>query len=150
MAGGLHPGEDEEGSDMFSIKRGIELVLVACMADGAALPAWAADSPFVGDWKLNPAKSVLIDEMKVTSLGGNKYSFDFGGGPPETVVADGTDQPGNFGTTNSTTIISPNEWRGVRKKNGKVQVKGIWTLSKDGNTLHDDFTYFPDNGRRFT
>jgi hypothetical protein len=34
----------------------------------------------VGDWKLNPQKSKLIDEMKVTSLGGNKYFFDFGGG----------------------------------------------------------------------
>ena len=80
-----------------------------------------------------PAKSVLTDEMKITSLGGNKYSFDFGGGSPETIVADGTDQQGNSGTTMSTTIVSPDEWRGVRKK--------------DGNRLHDDFTYFPDNGK---
>jgi hypothetical protein len=101
----------------------------------------------LGSWKLNAQKSRLIDEMKITGLGGNKYSFDFGGGPPETVVADGTDQPGNFGTTNSTTIVSPDEWRGERKKNGKVQIAGIWTLSKDGKTLHDDFTYFPDNGK---
>jgi len=85
--------------------------------------------------------------MKITSLGGNKYSFDFGGGSPETIVADGTDQQGNSGTTMSTTVVSPNEWRGVRKKDGKVQIRGIWTLSKDGNTLHDDFTYYPDNGK---
>jgi hypothetical protein len=96
---------------------------------------------------VNPAKSVLRDEMKVTSLGGNKYSFDFGGGSPETIVADGTDQQANSGTTMSTTIVSPNEWRGVRKKDGKVQISAIWTLSKDGNTLHDDFTYFPDDGK---
>jgi hypothetical protein len=107
----------------------------------------SANDPMLGNWKLNAQKSRLIDEMKITSLGGNKYSFDFGGGPPETVVADGTDQPGNFGTTNSTTIVSPDEWRGERKKNGKVQIAGIWTLSKDGKTLHDDFTYFPDNGK---
>lgn len=131
---------------MGSMKRGIELLL-ACMAARAAFSAWAADSPFLGDWKLIPGRSVLIDEMKVTSLGGNKYSFDFGSGPPETIDADGTDQPGNFGTTMSTTIVSPNEWRGVRKKDGKVQIRGIWTLSNDGNTLHDDFTYFPDNGK---
>jgi hypothetical protein len=107
---------------------------------------WAADDSFSGKWKVNPAKSVLTDEMKITSLGGNKYSFDFGGGAPETSVADGTDQPGNSGTTMSTTIVSANEWRGVRKKDGKMQVRGIWTLSKDGNALHDDFTYFPDKG----
>ena len=117
---------------------------IVCLAAGAL---WAVDDPSLGKWKVNPAKSVLTDEMKISSLGGNKYSFDFGGGSPETIVADGTDQPGNSGTTMSTAIVSPNEWRGVRKKDGKVQIRGIWTLSKDGNTLHDDFTYFPDNGK---
>ncbi len=117
---------------------------IVCLAAGTLR---AVDDPFLGKWKVNPAKSVLMDEMKVTSLGGNKYSFDFGGGPPETIVADGTDQPGNSGTTMSTTIVSPNEWRGVRKKDGKMKVRGIWTLSKDGNTLHDDFTYFADDGK---
>jgi hypothetical protein len=112
-----------------------------------ATAAWSADDPMLGNWKLNAQKSRVIDEMKITSLGGIKYSLDFGGGPPETIVADGTDQPGNSGTTNSTTIVSPDEWRGERKKNGKVQIVGIWTLSKDGKTLHDDFTYFPDNGK---
>jgi hypothetical protein len=110
--------------------------------------ASAADDPMLGNWKLNAHKSRLIDEMKVESLGGNKYSFDFGGGPPETIVADGTDQPGNFGTTMSTTIVSPDKWRGERKKDGKVQIVGIWTLSEDGKTLHDDFTYVADNGKK--
>ena len=117
---------------------------IVCLATGTL---WAVDDPFSGKWKVNPAKSVLTDEMKITGLGGNKYSFDFGGGSPETIVADGTDQPANSGTTMSTTIVSPNEWIGVRKKDGKVQIRGIWTLSKDGNTLHDDFTYFPNNGK---
>ena len=117
---------------------------IVCLAAGTL---WAVDDPFLGKWKVNPAKSVLTDEMKVTSLGGNKYSFDFGGGSPETIVADGTDQPGSSGTTMSTTIISPNEWRGVRKKDGKVKISANWTLSQDGNTLHDDFTYFTDDGK---
>lgn len=47
----------------------------------------------------------------------------------------------------STTIISPNERRGVRKKDGKVKISANWTLSQDGNTLHDDFTYFTDDGK---
>jgi hypothetical protein len=127
---------------MRRLPRNSQLLAIVCLAAGTL---WAVDDPSLGKWKVNPAKSVLMDEMKVTSLGGNKYSFDFGGGSPETIVADGTDQPGNSGTTMSTTIISASEWRGVRKKDGKMQVRGIWTLSKDGNTLHDDFTYFPDN-----
>ena len=117
---------------------------VVCLAAGAL---GAADDPLVGKWKVNPSKSVLTDEMKVASLGGNKYSLDFGGGTPETIVADGTDQKANFGTTVSATMVSPNEAIIVRKKDGKVQVRGIWTLAKDGSQLHDDFTYFPDNGK---
>ena len=120
------------------------LVATTCLAAGTL---WAQESSFVGEWKMNAKKSKLTDEMKVTGLGGNKYTFDFGGGDPETIVVDGTDQPGNFGTTMSTTVVSKDEWIGVRKKNGKTQIKGIWTLSKDGNKLHDDFTYFPENGK---
>jgi hypothetical protein len=125
-------------------KHAFLLLPLACLAAGAAR---AADDPMVGDWKLNPQKSKLTDEMKVTSLGGNKYAFDFGGGSPETIVVDGTDQPGNFGTTFAVTAVSPDEWTGVRKKDGRVEIKGIWKLLKDGNTLHDDFTFISDNGK---
>jgi hypothetical protein len=130
------------GESVF--KRAVLLLLFAWLTAGAV---WAADDPMVGDWKLNPQKSKLTDEMKVTSLGGNKYAFDFGGGSPETIVVDGTDQPGNLGTTFAVTAVSPNEWTGVRKKDGRVEIKGIWKLSKDGNTLHDDFTFISDNGK---
>jgi len=126
------------------VRQSFLLFSLACLS---ATAAWSANDPMLGNWKLDGQKSRLIDEMKITSLGGIKYLLDFGGGPPETVVADGTDQPGNNGTTNSTTILSPNEWRGERKKDGKVQIVGIWTLSKDGKTLHDDFTYFPESGK---
>ena len=129
---------------MRILPRNSPSLAIVCLATGTL---WAVDDPFLAKWKVNPAKSKLTDEMKVVSLGGNKYSFDFGGGSPETIVADGTDQPGNGGTTMSTKIVSPNEWIGTRKKDGKVQIRGIWTLSKDGKTLHDDFTFFPDNGK---
>jgi hypothetical protein len=125
-------------------KRAFLLLALVCLAAGAA---WAANDPMVGDWKLNPQKSRLIDEMKVTSLGGNKYSFDFGGGSPETIVVDGTEQPGILGTTLAVSVVSPDEWRVVRRKNGRMEVQGIWTLAKDGNALHDDYTEFSDNGK---
>ncbi len=35
----------------------------------------------------------------------------------------------------------------MRKKDGRVEIKGIWTLSKDGNRLHDDYTGTGENGK---
>jgi hypothetical protein len=71
---------------------------------------WAANAPFVGEWKLSPSKSKLTDQMKVESVAGNKYAFNFGSGSAETIVPDGTDQPGLAGTTLSITIEGP-DWR---------------------------------------
>jgi hypothetical protein len=110
---------------------------------------WAADDGLVGKWKLNPSKSTLTDQMKVESAGGNKYVLDFGGGSPETIAADGTDQPGNYGTTFAITVAAPDKWKGVRKKDGRVLLTGIWTLSKDGNSLTDDFTSYRPDGSQF-
>jgi hypothetical protein len=131
-----------KGGPMF--KPAFLLLPLACFAAGVA---WAANDPMVGNWKLDSQKSRLIDEMKVTSLGGNKYSFDFGGGHPEAIVVDGTDQPGMSGTTYAVQAVSPDEWTSVRKKDGRVELKAIWKLSKDGNTLHDDYTGIGDNGK---
>lgn len=124
--------------------RALVLVSFACLT---AVAASAADDPMIGRWKLNQQKSRLVDEMKVASLGGNKYSFDLGGPNPEIIVVDGTDQPGITGTTLAVSADSPNHWTVVRKKDGHVMVKGIWTLSEDGNSLHDDFTAFGEDGK---
>ena len=47
------------------LKRTFQLLLVALLGTGAL---WAADNPFVGDWKLNPSRSKLTDVMKLESL----------------------------------------------------------------------------------
>lgn len=109
---------------------------------------WAANDPFVGKWKLNPSKSELTDEMRVESAGGNKYTFIFGA-DAETIAVDGTDQPGIFGTTLSVTADGPSTWKVVRKKDGRMLVEGIWTLSADGQTLRDDFTGYRPNGSTY-
>src|SRR5690242_3755464 len=125
------------------LKRSLQVFLFTCLA--ASLRA--ADNPFVGDWKLNPAKSKLTDEMTVESLGENKYAFDFeGNGNRETIVVNGTDQPGGFGTTLSIGVAGPRMWKVVRKKNGRTMVNAIWTLAEDSNTLTDDFTFLPEKG----
>ena len=124
------------------LKLKFSLALAACVV---ACAAWAADAPFVGTWKLNPSKSQLADQMTMESAGGNKYTFDVGGGP-ETVAADGTDQPGYGGTTVAVTLTGPDSLKFVRKQEGRVLLTAYWTLSKDGSTLNDDFTSFARDG----
>jgi hypothetical protein len=123
-------------------KRPFQWLVVACVVTGTL---WAATDPFVGHWKLNPSKSKLIDHMKVESLGGNKYAFDFGGGP-EMVAVDGTDQQAVQGTMLSVTVEGPDTWKVVRKKDGRVLLTAAWKLSPDGNTLTDNYTEFQPNG----
>ena len=118
------------------------LILAASLVTCAA---WAANAPFVGEWKMNPSKTRLTDQMKMESAGGNKYTFDVGGGP-ETVAADGTDQPGYGGTTVAVTLTGPDSLKFVRKKEGRMLLTANWTLSKDGSTLNDDFTSFAPDG----
>lgn len=126
-----------------SFKRSLPLMIMVSLV---ACAAWAESDPMIGDWKLNPQKSKLTDVMKVSSLGANKYSFDLGGPEPEIAVADGTEQPGHFGITITVTVDGPDRWTVVRKKDGKVLVTGIWTLSNDGSHLTDHFTAKARNG----
>jgi len=109
----------------------------------------AMNDSFVGKWKLNPEKSTMHDQMKVTPAGANRYAFDFGGGP-EFIVTNGTDQPGLEGSTLAVTVEGPHVWRVVRKKNGRMQISAIWTLSPDGHSLRDHFTGYPSKGSSFT
>jgi hypothetical protein len=123
-------------------KRILEIVPAVCLAAGMA---WAAESPFIGDWKLDSSKSRMPDEMKVQSQGGNKYAFDFGGGA-ETIVVDGSDQPGTRGTLLSAKAEAPDTWIVQRKKDGRLLLKATWKLSKDGNTLTDYYREFESDG----
>src|SRR6185437_1687238 len=120
----------------------------AAIAAIFASSARAADNPFVGDWKLNPSRSKLTDVMKVESLGGDKYTFNFSGGP-ETVVLDGTDQPGHYETTLAV-AVEGDTWKVVRKKDGRIQISSLWSLSEDGSTLTDHFTGFNANGSSYS
>ena len=123
-------------------KRSFQLLPMACLLTGAL---WAANDPFVGEWKLDASRSKLTDEMKVERVADDKYAFDFGGGA-ETITTDGTDQPGGGGTTLSVSMQGPDSWKVVRKKDGHILITAVWKLSKDGNTLTDDFTAIATDG----
>lgn len=128
------------------VNRTLSLVLGASLILGAAP---TANSPFVGEWKLDPSRTRLTDEMKVENVSGNKYAFDFGGGA-ETILVDGTDQPGAGGTTLSVNAEGLDSWKVVRKQDGRVVITAIWNLSKDGNTLTDNFTSIAPDGSSST
>jgi hypothetical protein len=120
----------------------LKIVQAVCLATGIAS---VAQSPFIGQWKLDSSRSRTPDEMKVQSVGGNKYIFNFGGGA-ETIVADGTDQPGLYGTLLSAKAEAPDTWIVVRKKDGRIMLRGTWKLSSDGNTLTDYYREFAQDG----
>ncbi len=107
--------------------------------------AWATESPFIGEWKLDPSKTRMPDEMKVQSQGANKYAFDFGGGA-ETIVVDGSDQPGCCGTKLSVKPEAVDTWIVERKKDGRLLLRATWKLSKDQSTLTDYYREFEADG----
>jgi hypothetical protein len=124
------------------LNRVLQSLLIVGLVTGTL---WAAQDPFVGKWKVNQSKSRLTDEMKVEAVGANKYTFTFGPGQVDTVVADGSDQPALQGTTLAVTVEGPNHWKVVRKMKGRILLTAYWKLSEDGKTINDDFTqYLPD------
>src|SRR6201987_55288 len=111
----------------------ISLATIAVVCIGAAPLSRAADQPFIGKWKLNLSKSKLADQMTITPVGANKYTLTFAGiGDTETLVADGTDQPGVQGSTISITIESLNDWKIVLKQGDRTVIDANWKLSDDG------------------
>ena len=119
------------------IRRTVQLLLISNLSVGVA---WADDT-FVGEWKLDPSHSQMVDQMKVEKVDAAKYAFNFGGGA-ETITLDGTDQPGVSGTTLSVSTEAPDAWKVVRKREGRVLLIARWKLSGDGGTLTDDYTEF--------
>jgi len=118
-------------------KRSIQSVCFACVI---AATSHAADESLIGKWKLNLSRSKLADQMTIAPAGANRYTLTFAGvGETETLVADGSDQPGVQGSTLSVTIEAPGTWKIVRKRGGNTVLTAIWKLSDDGKALTDTF-----------
>ena len=104
-------------------------------AIAAATAVAAADLPYTGKWKMNPAKSDFGEttityeqlpsgEMQSTSAG-ESYKFKI----------DGKEYPAIFGSTATWKSLDPTKWETTWKLNGKVLTTDILTLSADGKTL---------------
>jgi hypothetical protein len=118
----------------------ISLTSIAVLCVGVAPLSRAADQPFIGKWKLDLSKSKLADQMTIAPAGANRYTLTFAGiGDTETLVADGTDQPGILGSTISITVDAPGNWKIVRKQGGRTLLTANWKLSDDGKALTDTF-----------
>jgi hypothetical protein len=113
---------------------------------GASAPFWTAGDPFVGKWRLDVSRSTIVDDMNVEALGHNRFAFSFEGAPTETIVADGTDQPGLPGTTLAVESESARSLTIVRKQDGHIVLSASWKLSPSGRTLRDSFTSVQPDG----
>ena len=95
----------------------------------------AAEPPYAGKWKLNPAKS---DFGQLTVLyepvadGAFKVTID---GLSYTFKADGKDTPNPWGGTTAWKSIGPTSWESVNRANGKLLGTDTVRLSTDGKTL---------------
>jgi len=126
----------------------MQTVSFIAVAAVTASTFWTPSDPFVGNWRLDVSRSTIVDDMRVETLGPNRYRFNFEGAPAETIVADGTDQPGVFGTTLSVKPENARRLTVIRKQDGRIIVSANWELSQDGNNLRDAFTSLQPDGSR--
>jgi hypothetical protein len=110
-------------------------LLSAVSAIAAVTVIAAADPPYAGKWKMNPAKSdfgqltVAYDqlpsgEMQETAAG-QSYKFKL----------DGKDYPDQFGNIAAWKSVSSTTWQRTLKLKEKVLTTDTFTLSPDGRSL---------------
>ena len=129
-------------------RRVLSFTLTMCWV---AIFCSGATDPFVGKWKLDASRSQLADQITVQAAGRNMFALAFSGSTEtERVTADGTDQPGVFGTTLSITLEEDGTWKIVRKRKGQKVLSAVWSLSGDGKTLSDAFTSYGPDGSAST
>lgn len=127
--------------------RPILLMLAVC---AMAVAAWSADSPFIGTWQLNEAKSKMApgvakvtktvyeasgDEVKVTvsetNPDGTSVTTEWTG------KFDGKEYPVTGGAENSTRsyrMVNARTLAFVNKEGGKVTISGRIVVAADGKS----------------
>jgi hypothetical protein len=125
-------------------------LLVCSLLALLAGAARAADSPWTGTWKLDPAKSHLTGQTFTYSErpggmlhyeDGSTASFDFG--------LDGKEYKTWADHTMVWTAAGRNNWDTVTRAGGKVRAQGHVALSDDGKTLTMTVSGTRGDGRDF-
>jgi len=97
--------------------------------------AFAADPPYAGKWKMNPAKSdfgSMTVAYEQLSAGEFKCTAD---GQSFTFKTDGKDVMTPWGITQAWKMVDAKNWEMVEKTNGKVSANSTLTLTGDGTSL---------------
>jgi hypothetical protein len=113
-----------------------KLLLVCALAVFAALPALAADNPWVGTWTLDLNKSHFTGDTFTYSKAANgMMHFSDGSIANFDFAVDGKEYKTVYDRTTIWTAAGDNAWDSVAKANGKVLSKTHRQLSADGKTL---------------
>ncbi|HXK07669.1 MAG TPA: hypothetical protein VMS37_35075 [Verrucomicrobiae bacterium] len=108
---------------------------LSLITPAVALALFAAEAPYAGKWKMNPAKSdfgqttityeqLSSGEMQATA-DGQSYKFK----------PDGKDYPDPFGNTAAWKSVNATTWETIWKLKGKVLTTDTLTLSPDDKAL---------------
>lgn len=95
----------------------------------------AADLPFAGKWKMNPAKSDFgATTITYTSLPSGEWEST-ADGQTYKFKMDGQDYPDGYGGTAAWKSVDASTWETMSKLNGKVLSTDALKASEDGRTL---------------
>ncbi len=120
-------------------------LLVLAIASGLA----AAENPFAGTWKLNPAKSKFTGatmKFERTSSGTIRFS---GSGMSHTFNVDGKEYPGPVGDLIAWKQVDDHTWETTYKLNGNLVSTDTSKLSPEGKTMTIVSTGTKPNGESF-
>lgn len=129
-------------------------VLVCALVLVAIMPAFAAENPqnpWIGTWKLDPARSHFTHQtFTFTKLPNGLMSFDNGTLGSYDFAVDGKPYKSAWEQTHVWTTAGPNAWDVVvTGPDGKEMGKAHHVLSGDGKTLTSTVTWINPDGSPF-
>ena len=111
-------------------------LLVFALGIVGSVPSGAANNPFVGTWKLDPARSSYPSStFTYTKLDNGSYHFTVSDGPSFDIGFEGKEYTVGGGNTISQTMDGDNAWNSVWKHNGVISSKDRGEISPDNKTL---------------
>lgn len=111
-------------------------ILVCVLGVACSIPAFTADNPFAGKWRLDPVKSSYPGlTLTYTKLENGSYHFAAEGGPSFDIGFEGKEYNVGQGYTISQTTDGENAWNSVWKHNGEITSKDRGEISPDNKTL---------------
>ena len=133
----------------FTDARQASRVLLFVLVTAAAV--CAADSPFAGSWKLNPAKSAFTGTtiaFEQAAGGGMKMTAD---GQSYTFKVDGKSYPAFMGHAATWTQVDPSTWQAAYTKpdTGLALYTQVLVLGPDGKTLTATYKGSKPSGEAF-